>query len=112
MIKTGLRSINVAYSKISLKDICAKLGLESEEDAAGICSKAIVDGVIHATVEYDEKQNPPLPLGPADPSAVIQFRWRAVSRTKWPPLFCVSYHCEDHFPSTSNPTILVLLTAI
>jgi len=55
VIKVGLRAINVSYGKISLKDICAKLGLESEEDAAGICGKAIVDGVIDATVDYEAR---------------------------------------------------------
>merc|ERR1719408_928927 len=55
VIKTGLRSINLSYSRISLKDICAKLGLESEQDAAGVVAKAIVDGVIDATIDYDKK---------------------------------------------------------
>jgi 26S proteasome regulatory subunit N3 len=55
VIKTGLRSINLSYSRISLKDICLKLGLESEEDAAGVVAKAIVDGVIDATIDYDAK---------------------------------------------------------
>lgn len=55
VIKTGLRSINMSYSRISLKDICTKLGLESEQDAAGVVAKAIVDGVIDATIDYDSK---------------------------------------------------------
>jgi len=54
VIKTGLRSINTSYSKISLKDICSKLGLESEQDAAGVVAKAIVDGVIDATIDHDK----------------------------------------------------------
>merc|ERR1712100_722651 len=32
VVKTGLRKINVAYSRISLADICSKLHLESVED--------------------------------------------------------------------------------
>lgn len=55
VIKTGLRSINLSYSRISLKDICAKLGLESEQDAAGVVAKAIVDGVIDATIDHDKQ---------------------------------------------------------
>jgi 26S proteasome regulatory subunit N3 len=55
VIKTGLRSINLSYSRISLKDICAKLGLDSEQDAAGVVSKAIVDGVIDATIDHDNQ---------------------------------------------------------
>merc|ERR1712113_1284793 len=55
VIKTGLRSINVSYSRISLQDSCNKLGLESPEDAAGVVAKAVVDGVIDATIDYDEQ---------------------------------------------------------
>jgi len=55
VIKTGLRSINLSYSRISLKDICAKLGLETEQDAAGVVAKAIVDGVIDATIDHDNQ---------------------------------------------------------
>merc|ERR1712039_161953 len=55
VIKTGLRSINTAYSRISLQDICTKLGLETPQDAAGVVAKAVVDGVIDATINYDEQ---------------------------------------------------------
>lgn len=55
VIKTGLRSMNLSYSRISLKDICAKLSLESEQAAAGVVAKAIVDGVIDATIDYDKQ---------------------------------------------------------
>jgi len=55
VIKTGLRSINLAYSRISLQDICTKLGLESPQDAAGVVAKAVVDGVIDATIDYDKQ---------------------------------------------------------
>merc|ERR1711920_182648 len=55
VIKTGLRSINVAYSRISLQDICTKLGLETPKDAAGVVAKAVVDGVIDATIDHDQQ---------------------------------------------------------
>lgn len=55
VIKTGLRSINLSYSRISLQDISMKLGLESAQDAAGIVAKCIVDGVIDATIDYDKQ---------------------------------------------------------
>lgn len=55
VIKTGLRSINLSYSRISLADICQKLGLESPQDAAGIVAKAVVDGVIDATINHEEQ---------------------------------------------------------
>merc|ERR1719272_1703782 len=53
VIKSGLRSINSSYSRISLQDICSKLGLESREDAAGVVAKAVVDGVIEATINHE-----------------------------------------------------------
>merc|ERR1712060_213152 len=55
VIKTGLRSINLSYSRISLQDICTKLGLETPKDAAGVVAKAVVDGVIDATIDHDEQ---------------------------------------------------------
>lgn len=39
VIKTGIRLISISYSKISLRDICAKLHLDSEEDAEYIVAK-------------------------------------------------------------------------
>lgn len=55
VIKTGLRKINKSYSKISLKDIADKLHLSSIEDTYFIVAKAIKDGVISASINYDEK---------------------------------------------------------
>jgi len=55
VIKTGLRDINLSYSRISLQDVCSKLGLETAQDAAGVVSKAVVDGVIDATIDYDQQ---------------------------------------------------------
>ncbi|KAE8227950.1 hypothetical protein CF326_g7134 [Tilletia indica] len=49
VIKTGIRMISLAYSRISLKDITQKLNLESEEDAEYIVAKAIRDGVVGST---------------------------------------------------------------
>ncbi|KAG2217469.1 hypothetical protein INT45_011905 [Circinella minor] len=53
VIKTGIRMISLSYSKISLRDICIKLHLDSEEDAEFIVSKAIRDGVIDATLDHN-----------------------------------------------------------
>ncbi|WVQ77238.1 hypothetical protein IAR50_006921 [Cryptococcus sp. DSM 104548] len=50
VIKTALRTITLAYSKISLADVCIKLGLDSEEDTEYIVAKAIKDGVIEAII--------------------------------------------------------------
>jgi 26S proteasome regulatory subunit N3 len=51
VIKTALRTITLSYSRISLRDICIKLHLESEEDTEYIVAKAIKDHVIDATID-------------------------------------------------------------
>lgn len=51
VIKTGLRNINLAYSRISFKDIAARLKLGSATDAELICAKAIRDHIIEAKVD-------------------------------------------------------------
>lgn len=53
VIKTGLRKINLAYSRISMADICTKLSLDSEEDAEYIVAKAVHDGVIDAVIDRE-----------------------------------------------------------
>lgn len=52
VIKTGLRKINLAYSKIPLKTVAKQLGLKSVEDTQWVVAKAIRDGVIEATLNY------------------------------------------------------------
>jgi len=54
VIKTGIRMINLSYSRISLVDIAQKLQLDSPEDAEFIIAKAIKDGVIEATVDHEK----------------------------------------------------------
>ena len=54
VIKTGIRIISLSYSKISLKDICIKLHLDSEELTEYIVSKSIRDGVIEATINHEK----------------------------------------------------------
>jgi 26S proteasome regulatory subunit N3 len=46
--------ISLAYSRISLRDICLRLGLDSEESAEYIVAKAIRDGVIEATLDHEK----------------------------------------------------------
>ncbi|KAJ1653916.1 26S proteasome non-ATPase regulatory subunit [Dispira simplex] len=53
VIKTGIRMISLSYLRISLRDICLKLHLDSEEDAEYIVGKAIRDGVIDATIDHE-----------------------------------------------------------
>lgn len=54
VIKTGVRMINLSYSRISLSDIAQKLLLDSPEDAEYIVAKAIRDGVIEATIDHEQ----------------------------------------------------------
>lgn len=54
VIKTGIRMINLSYSKISLVDIAQKLQLDSPEDAEFIVAKAIRDGVIEAIIDHEK----------------------------------------------------------
>lgn len=52
VIKTGLRKINLSYSRISLEDVREKLLLETVEAAEFVVAKAINDGVIDATIDH------------------------------------------------------------
>ncbi|KAK9453945.1 proteasome regulatory subunit C-terminal-domain-containing protein [Dipodascopsis uninucleata] len=54
VIKTGIRMMSLSYSKISLRDICIRLHLDSEESAEYIVAKAIRDGVIEATINHEK----------------------------------------------------------
>lgn len=53
VLRTGLRRINLAYSRIALRDVALKLGLPSAEDAECIVAKAIRDGGCDATIDHD-----------------------------------------------------------
>ena len=54
VLKFGLRNLNISYSKISMKDIQAKLSLDSIEETELIVAKAIRDGVIEAVINHEE----------------------------------------------------------
>ena len=53
VIKTGIRMMSLSYARISLRDICLRLDLPSEETAEYIVAKAIRDGVIEATLDHE-----------------------------------------------------------
>jgi 26S proteasome regulatory subunit N3 len=53
VIKTGIRMMSLSYSRISLRDICIRLHLDSEESAEYIVAKAIRDGVIEASLDRE-----------------------------------------------------------
>ncbi|CAA7270217.1 unnamed protein product [Cyclocybe aegerita] len=54
VIKTGIRRLSLSYSRISLRDICVKLHLDTEEDAEYIVGKAIRDGVIEGRIVHEK----------------------------------------------------------
>uniref|UniRef100_A0A0A9XNX0 Putative 26S proteasome non-ATPase regulatory subunit 3 n=1 Tax=Lygus hesperus TaxID=30085 RepID=A0A0A9XNX0_LYGHE len=54
VIKTGLRRICQAYSRISVRDVCVKLTVENAADAEYILAKAIRDGVIDAVLDSEK----------------------------------------------------------
>jgi len=53
VVKTAVRTISLAYSRITFADIAAKLLLDSPEDAEFIVAKAIRDGVIEAVLDHE-----------------------------------------------------------
>merc|ERR1711997_710200 len=58
VIKTAIRRISLAYSRISLKDVAKKLSLGANDNpdhiaAEYIIAKAIKDGVIEATLDHE-----------------------------------------------------------
>lgn len=53
VIRTGVRMLSLAYSRITLRDICIRLGIESEQSAEYIVAKAIRDGVIEASINHE-----------------------------------------------------------
>ncbi|CAG0913356.1 unnamed protein product [Notodromas monacha] len=54
VVKTAIRMIASAYSRIPLRDVAAKLMLDSPEDAEFVVAKAIRDNVIEAVINHDE----------------------------------------------------------
>lgn len=55
VIKTGLRRIDLSYSRISLSDVAKKLHLPEDQDIEFIVAKSIRDGVINATIDHESK---------------------------------------------------------
>lgn len=49
-----MKKINISYTRIALKDVQAKLALESVEETEQIVAKAIRDGVIDAKINHEE----------------------------------------------------------
>lgn len=54
VIKSGVKKINLSYSRISLEDVSKKLHLDSTMEAEFIVAKAIRDGVIDAKINHEQ----------------------------------------------------------
>jgi 26S proteasome regulatory subunit N3 len=54
VIKTGVKMVNMSYSRVSLADVANKLQLDSTEDTEYIVAKAIRDGVVDATIDHKD----------------------------------------------------------
>lgn len=52
VLKTGLRKIGLAYSRISFSDIAEKLHLDSADDAEYVAAMAIRDGVLGGVIDH------------------------------------------------------------
>ena len=52
VLRAGLRRVSLAYSRISLADVAAKLELPSAADAEAVAAKAIADGAIEAVLDH------------------------------------------------------------
>lgn len=55
VVKTGLRKISVSYSRISLADVAAKLGLSDAKSAEYVSAKGIRDGVLQGYIDGENK---------------------------------------------------------
>lgn len=54
VVKAGLRRLKTSYSRISLSDVAARLGLPSATSAEFVVAKAVRDGVIDATIDHEK----------------------------------------------------------
>ncbi|KAJ1349602.1 26S proteasome non-ATPase regulatory subunit [Parelaphostrongylus tenuis] len=55
VIKTAVKQISLAYSRITIKDIAKKLGMSNEIETEYMVAKAIADGAIDAVITCDTK---------------------------------------------------------
>lgn len=55
VIKTGLKKINLSYSRISFADIAAKLNLNNDSNVESVVAKAIRDGILNAKIDHQNQ---------------------------------------------------------
>ncbi len=100
VIKTGVRMLSLSYSRISLRDICTRLHISSEESAEYITAKAIRDGVIEATLDH---QNGHMVTNPArdaysttEPSEAFHVRIEALLGMRDECVMAMRYPMNKH----------------
>jgi len=103
VIKTGLRKINLAYTRISFEDICTKLNLDSPDDAEFIVAKAIRDGVINASINHEgrfiqSKENMDV-YSTQEPQAAFHKRIKFCLRTHNEAIKAMRFPPDAHKPS-------------
>lgn len=105
VIKTGIRMMSLSYSRISLRDICLRLGLDSEESAEYIVAKAIRDGVIEASLDHEQGYMKSKEVGDIyatrEPGEVFHERIRA----------CLGLH-DESVKVSFHPRRAILYTAV
>ena len=104
VIKTGIRMMSLSYARISLRDMCLRLGLDSEESAEYIVAKAIRDGVIEATLDHEKGYMKSRDVGDVyatrEPGDAFHERIRA----------CLTLHDESIKVSNDSLLLLAILT--
>ncbi|EMC95517.1 hypothetical protein BAUCODRAFT_71146, partial [Baudoinia panamericana UAMH 10762] len=101
VIKTGIRMLSLSYSRISLRDICTRLHISSEESAEYITAKAIRDGVIedarldHANGVLVTEQGRDV-YGTTEPSEAFDARIRALLGMRDECVMAMRYPMHKH----------------
>eukprot|EP00917_Polyrhabdina_sp_WS-2016_P014461 GHVP01031608.1.p2 GENE.GHVP01031608.1~~GHVP01031608.1.p2 ORF type:complete len:497 (+),score=74.36 GHVP01031608.1:1666-3156(+) len=55
VIRSCLRTISLSYSRISLKDVAAKLDCSDPKEIEGVLGKAVLDGIIDVSIDDENK---------------------------------------------------------
>ncbi len=100
VIKAGIRSISLCYKKISIKDICIKLKMDSEISTEYILNKLIKDHIIEASLDNENsymKSKEFLNIYDSDiPAFEFNKRIEAINSIK------KSFVKEMNYPETKN----------
>merc|ERR1711977_569060 len=101
VIKTGIRMLSLSYSRISLRDICHRLSISSEESAEYIAAKAIRDGVIPSSslnhqLGHLETAPPSDAYSTTEPSEAFHSRISALLAMRDESVMAMRYPMDKH----------------